>query len=228
MLCPKGETIQVNSKSWMLHRKHQQLLLLCSFFWQQLWKKLTVGRASHHIQAWAPELITQGRCHSELEPSPPPQAMTVWTKNSLGTPAWGWLSISLAVSQQLLTHTPLMNGMHLWEVCQGLGHNLWPQNKGNLTHRDLDLGPGLSAPPTNLNWRKSQTLFNCWGESTLCSWACKHFSSRSEVQCLALPFEALILFSSVYTGTSPVAFKAAKYAVLYKLTKLANNCLMTA
>lgn len=43
-----------------------------------------------------------------------------------------WAPISLALNQQLIIHTLLMRGMHLWDIYQGLKHNLWLQNKGNL------------------------------------------------------------------------------------------------
>lgn len=56
----------------------------------------------------------------------------------------------------------------------------------------------------------------------------KRFLPQNGVADWAFPLDVQILFSPVYIGKSSVAFKAAKYVVLYKRTKLANNCLMTA
>ena len=109
----------------MWHRKQQQLLLLFDCSAWRHW-------ASHQVLGWAPKHTTKGRCHLEQAQSPPRQALTVQTENIVGTPVRGLLSIPLALSQQLIIHTLLMTGMHLWDIYQGLSHNLWPQNKVNL------------------------------------------------------------------------------------------------
>lgn len=187
--------------------------------------------ASLQFSGWAPKHTTKGTCHLEQALSPPCQALTVQTENTVSTPVQGLLSIPLALGQQLIIHTLLMSGMHLWDIYQGLSHNLWPQNKVNLSDPHgtgtgtWPLGP--IRQPQEINRPRTSSS---GGVSLVCSWPCpcKHFLNWNKVECRALPFEALILFSSVYIGTSPVAFKASKYAVLYKLTKLANNCLMTA
>lgn len=97
---------------------------------------------------------------------------------------------------------------------------------------ELDPRPGLLAPLAKLSGEINHpriSLTAGGGGVSLCPWPCmcKEFLSWNEVERWALPSEVPILFS-VYTGTSPVAFQASKHALLYKLTKLANNCLMTA
>lgn len=149
-------------------------------------------------------------------------------ENIFGMPIRGLLSTPLARSQRLIIHTLLKSRMHFSDIYQGFWHNLQTaeQSKSTWPTRNVHQDPASWPQLANLKRLIPQNLFNCWGDSTcVWPWTCKHFPSWNEAERWALPCKALTLFSSVYTGSS-VAFKASRYAVSYKLTKLANNCLM--
>lgn len=88
-----------------------------------------------------------------------------WEQRTVGTPVRGLLTIPLALSPQLIIHTPLMSGMHLWDIYQGLSHHLWPQNKVNLADPHGTRAEPWPLGPTGQTGDQSpQNLLHCWGE----------------------------------------------------------------